>query len=85
MDATKMKFNAAEICAATGITPKELSARRTLLIRSGEIQAVKGSREYSYDEVRKLCRKPRKPGEQRPEYVTALKKQLQLDGYTIAK
>ena len=81
-----MRFNIAEIHLATGIEVKTLQARRAALVKSGEIEAVKGKRsEYTYEEVKKLLRKPLKPGEPRGEFVTALRRQLQTDGYTIKK
>ena len=86
MDVTKAKFLMKEISMATGIDVKTLTARKAVLVKSGELETVKGKRsEFTYDEVKKLLRKPAKPGEPRTEYVTALKRQLQTDGYTIKK
>lgn len=86
MDARNLKYNLAEIALASGVDPKTLQARRAALVKAGEMESVKGKRsEYTYDEVKKLLRNPRKPGEPRGEYVNALKLQLKNDGYTIAK
>jgi len=81
-----MKFNMKEIALATGVDEKLLMSRKTALVKAGEIESVKGKRsEYTYEEVKKLLRRPLKPGEPRGEYITALKRQLQTDGYTIKK
>ena len=81
-----MKFNMKEIALATGVDEKTLMSRKTALVKAGEIESVKGKRsEYTYEEVKKLLRRPLKPGEPRGEYITALKRQLQTDGYTIKK
>lgn len=86
MEFSRMKFNLKEVALATGMDEKALLARKTALVKAGEIETVKGKRsEFTYDEVKKLLRKPLKPGEPRGEYVTALKRQLQTDGYTIKK
>lgn len=86
IEATKAKYNLKEISLATGTDEKTLQARRSALAKSGEIESVKGKRpEYTYEEVKKLLRRPLKPGEPRGEYITALKRQLQTDGYTIKK
>ena len=85
MDATKLKYNMTEISMASGIDVKTLSARKAVLSKAGEIEVIKGKREFTYDEVKKLLRNPRKPGEPHGEYVQALKLQLQTDGYTIKK
>lgn len=86
MDFAKMRFNLAEIYMATGIDAKTLTARKNALVKAGELETVKGRRpEFTYDEVKKLLRKPYKPGEPRGEYVTALRRQLQNDGYQIKK
>lgn len=85
MDATKLRYNMKEIAAASGIEIKTLQTRRTALAKAGEIESGKGKTEYTYDEVKKLCRRPRKPGEPRAEYITALRQQLQTDGYQIKK
>lgn len=85
MDATKVKYYLKEISLATGIDVKTLGSRRGALVKAGEIEVSKGKHDYTYDEVLKLIRPRRKPGEPRTEYVTALKRQLQTDGYTIKK
>ena len=86
MEFSKMKFNMKEIALATGVDEKTPMSRKTALVKAGEIESVKGKRpEYTYEEVKKLLRRPLKPGEPRGEYITALKRQLQTDGYTIKK
>ena len=86
MDAMKLKYNAAEILAATGMDKKEFDARKSALIRSREITPQKGrSPEYTYDQVKLLCRQPRKPGEPMAEYIGALRQQLKLDGFPVGK
>ena len=86
MELSKMKFNMKEISMATGMDENTLQARKIALVKAGELETVKGKRsEFTYDEVKKLLRRPLKPGEPRGEYVTALKRQLQTDGYTIKK
>lgn len=86
VDVNKAKFRLQEIAAATGMEAKTLNARKTVLLRNGEIEPRKGKlSEYTYEEVKKLLRRPLKPGEPRGEFVTALRRQLQNDGYPIKK
>lgn len=85
MDATKLRYNMAEISAATGIDTKTLMARKTQLMKTGEIPVSKGYREFEYSEVMKLITRPKKKGEPRADYIQTLKRQLQTDGFTVKK
>lgn len=85
MDATQLKYNLTEIATALGIDGATINKRKAALVKAWEIEAGKGKREYTYDEVKKLAREPRKPGQPRPQYIDALKRQLINDGFTIKK
>ena len=87
MDFDKMMFTIKEIAQATGISVNTLRARAQDMARRGEIDCnVKGkTREYTYDEVLKICRNRVKNNNPRAEYVANLKRHLQNDGYKIKK